>query len=106
MMARGAARAKSRVSRCRLTGAVPSPHDRRSPIAAAGRRRVRREMRNLAEVLIGLRLDAGLSQSAVAQAGGISRAYVSAIEAGLRTPSGDVLARRAAALGGDPSGGS
>lgn len=60
-------------------------------------------MRNLAEVLIGLRRDAGLSQSAVAQAGGISRAYLSAIEAGLRTPSVDVLARLAAALGGDLS---
>lgn len=60
-------------------------------------------MRNLAEVLVSLRLDAGISQSAVAQAAGISRAYLSAIEAGFRTPSVEVLACVAAALGGDLS---
>ena len=58
-------------------------------------------MRNLAEALIGLRLDAGISQGAVARAAGISRAYLSAIEAGLRTPSVEVLARLASALGAD-----
>src|SRR5450755_854622 len=82
---------------------MPLQHDRRSWIAAAGRRRLRREMRSLAEVLIGLRLDAGLSQGTVARAAGVSRPYLSAIEAALRTPTVEVLARLAAALGGDLS---
>lgn len=60
-------------------------------------------MRNLAETLIGLRLDAGLSRGAVAQTAGISRPYLSAIEAGLRTPTLEVLASLGAALGGDLS---
>jgi transcriptional regulator with XRE-family HTH domain len=60
-------------------------------------------MRNLSEALTGLRLDAGISQRAVAQAAGISPAYLSAIEAGLRTPSVDVLSRLASALGADLS---
>ncbi|HXX61354.1 MAG TPA: helix-turn-helix transcriptional regulator [Candidatus Sulfotelmatobacter sp.] len=82
---------------------MPSQVDRHARIVAAGRRRLRQEMRNLAEVLTGLRLDAGLSQGVVAQAAGISRPYLSAIEAGHRTPSVEVLARLAAALGGDLS---
>ena len=60
-------------------------------------------MRNLVEALIGLRLDAGRSQGAVARAAGISRPYLSAIEAGFRTPSLEVLARLASALGADLS---
>ena len=57
--------------------------------------------RSVGESLRRLREDAGLSQAAVARAAGIDPSYLRLIEAGVRTPSFEVLAALAAVLGAE-----
>lgn len=79
------------------------PDRARTRVARIAGRRLGRVVQVLAETLVRQRLDSGVSQIALAGAAGISRAYLCEIEAGRATPSLDVLARLAAALGGEVS---
>jgi transcriptional regulator with XRE-family HTH domain len=64
----------------------------------------RRELlRAIGDELRRYRLDAGISQAAVAAGAGVSQAHLSAIESGLAEASLDVLLRLGAVLGLDPS---
>ncbi len=83
---------------------MPSLHDRpRARVARVADRRLRRVVQDLADTIVRQRLDSGVSQIALAGAAGVSRAYLCEIEAGRAMPSLDVLARLAAALGGEVS---
>jgi transcriptional regulator with XRE-family HTH domain len=57
--------------------------------------------RQLGYYLISQRIKAGMTQQQVATRAGISRVYLSAIEAGQRVPPAPVMTRLAAALGMD-----
>jgi transcriptional regulator with XRE-family HTH domain len=83
---------------------MPTSHDRpRTRVARIAGRRLDRVVEDVTETLVQQRLDSGISQVALAGAAGVSRAYLCEIESGQATPSLDVLARLAAALGGEIS---
>ena len=70
---------------------------------AGVRRAVRARHRKLAEDIVQLRGDAGVSRTALAKAAGVDRRFLDRIEAGAATPSLETYQRLAVALGADLS---
>lgn len=72
-----------------------------SRATAAARRRAEAETRRFWETMREQRIDAGLSQAAIARAAGMSTTYLSTLEDGKGRPSLEICARVAAVLGGE-----
>jgi transcriptional regulator with XRE-family HTH domain len=70
-------------------------------LEAAVRRALERRHRTLADDLVNLRLDAGISRSRLAAVAGVDRRFLDRIEAGRARPSLETYVRLAAALGAD-----
>jgi transcriptional regulator with XRE-family HTH domain len=70
-------------------------------LARQGSRRAATLARTLAEDLMRLREDSGISQRTLAKAGGVAQSVISRVEAGLLIPSIETYARLATGLGAD-----